>query len=356
MINIVFKILKATLVFFLVLLILFGGYLIFMFVTDYKPDKITSITVNQDKSEKVEKNKPLSIMTFNIGYCGLDDKQDFFMDGGTGSRSVSKKKTLDNLNGIIDFMNSNKQSFIFLQEIDKKSTRSFYVNEVEQVEKSLDGYSSSFAINYKVPWVFLPIRKPHGAVESGVMSLSQYKIDSASRYQYSGREDYPRQLFDLDRCFLETRLPVEKGKELVLINSHLSAYDKGGKVRKQQLGFLKDYIIKEYNKGNYVVVGGDWNHALPETDSKLFKTEQSWPDWLKKLPDDFTPEGFKWGVDKSIPTNRSIDIPYKEGINFTSVIDGFLVSPNIDIKKVTGYDLKFKNADHNPVSMEFLLK
>ncbi len=44
--------------------------------------------------------------------------------------------------------------------------------------------------------------------------------------------------------FLESRVSLENNRELVLINSHLSAYDKGGKIRKQQLSFLK----KLYNK------------------------------------------------------------------------------------------------------------
>jgi hypothetical protein len=47
---------------------------------------------------------------------------------------------------------------------------------------------------------------------------------------------------------------------------------------------------------------------------------------------------------------------YKEGVNFLSVIDGFLVSPNVEIKQVKGYDLKFKNSDHNPVKIWLKLK
>ncbi len=37
-------------------------------------------------------------------------------------------------------------------------------------------------------------------------------------------------------------------------------------------------------------------------------------------------------------------------------MDGFLVSPNVEIKSVKGYPFKFKYTDHNPVKMEFELK
>ena len=46
-------------------------------------------------------------------------------------------------------------------------------------------------------------------------------------------------LFDLDRCFAVNYLPVEgSDKKLVLINLHMSAYDKGGTIRAEQLKML----------------------------------------------------------------------------------------------------------------------
>lgn len=340
----------------LIPIVLFGLYLLFMIATDYRPDKTVTLKVENNIDKLVSRNVPLKILTFNIGYGGLDKNQDFFMDGGTGSRSSSKEKTVENLIGVQKFLQGQDADFIFFQEIDKKSTRSFKVNEVEYMQKNFKDYSSSFAVNYKVPWVFVPIAKPHGAVESGLLTLSKYKVDSSIRYQLPGKEEYLRQLFDLDRCIQENRLPVVGGKELVLINSHLSAYDKGGKVRKVQVEFLKEYLKKEYEKGNYIIIGGDWNHVLPGTNPLDFKTQQAYPEWLKTLPEDFTPAGFNWAVDKSVPTNRAVDIPYEKDVNFLCTIDGFLVSSNIEINNVKGYNLNFEYTDHNPVSLEITLK
>lgn len=349
----IFKILSSIIV---TIVLIFCAYILFMFATDYKPENAILITTTNNKIDEIIKNKPFSIATFNIGYGGMDKYQDFFMDGGHGSRSISREKTLENIKNIGEFLLKQNADIILFQEVDKKSTRSNNINQVEYFSSNFSKYSSSFAINYKIPWVFVPLYKPHGKVESGLLTLSKYSIASATRYQYPGREDYPRQLFDLDRCFLETRMPVDGGGELVLINSHLSAFDKGGKIRKQQLSFLKGYIEKEYDQGNYVIVGGDWNHNLPGTDPNVFKAEQSSPDWLQTLPKDFTPTGFKWAVDSSVPSNRTADVPYKKGINFLSIIDGYLVSPNVDIKLVKGHSLDFEYTDHNPITAEFILK
>lgn len=339
-----------------ILFLVFGAFLLFMTFGDTKPKEVVRLPVENRSPQVLELNKPISIVTFNIGYCGLDKKQDFFMDGGKMSRSRSKEQTMKNLKNITQFLTSGSPSFILLQEVDISSTRSFHINQLAYMRKNLPGYGTVFGWNYKVIWVPVPVLRPMGSVYSGLTTFSRYKINTATRYQYPGREKWPRQVFDLDRCFVENRIPVNNGKELILINSHLSAFDKGGKIRRKQLAYLKRHIVEEYRKGNYVIVGGDWNHVLPGTDPKDFATTESWPAFLQYLPEGFTPPGFKWGVDPSTPTVRTSGTEYVEGKNFRAVIDGFLVSPNIKIEAIKGHNLRFENSDHNPVSGVFFLQ
>jgi endonuclease/exonuclease/phosphatase family metal-dependent hydrolase len=230
------------------------------------------------------------------------------------------------------------------------------VDESAYLQKHLAGYGSIFAVNYKVPWVPVPLTRPMGAVLSGLLTFSRFHVRSAVRYSFPGREAWPRQLAELDRCFSESRLPVEGGRELVLLNSHLSVFDRGGRIRKLQLAYLKKRILDEYSRGNHVIVGGDWNHGLPGTDPERFKAAMARPGWYMALPDDFTPPRFAWAVDKTVPSIRSNGTAYKEGENFVAVIDGFLVSANVEIRMVTGHDLAFRNSDHNPVAAVFVLK
>jgi endonuclease/exonuclease/phosphatase family metal-dependent hydrolase len=151
---------------------------------------------------------------------------------------------------------------------------------------------------------------------------------------------------------MESRLPTNDGKQLVLANVHLSAFDKGGFIRTQQLAFLKEYACRELESGNYVVIGGDWNHLLSrDPEAKKAEYGDSWPFWLQVLPDDFVIDGFRWAVDETTPSCRTLDKPYVPGENVEVNIDGFLVSPGVEIVSVHGHDLGFENSDHNPVTV-----
>ena len=54
-------------------------------------------------------------------------------------------------------------------------------------------------------------------------------------------------------------------------------------------------------------------------------------------------------MDPTRPTNRTLEQPYRAGVNYTSVIDGLLVSPNVEVLGVETVDLEFAHSDHNPV-------
>ena len=79
-------------------------------------------------------------------------------------------------------------------------------------------------------------------MNSGLLTLSKFGSTSNVRYDLPEKKAWPRQLFELDRAFMESRFPVDNGKELILINLHLSAFDQGGTIRKQQLEYLSTYI------------------------------------------------------------------------------------------------------------------
>ena len=66
--------------------------------------------------------------------------------------------------------------------------------------------------------------------------------------------------------------------------------------------------------------------------------------------------GWKWGVGTNAPTYRLLNAPYEEGITQVGIIDGFLVSPNLEITRVEVLDQNFLYSDHNPVMMTLKLK
>jgi hypothetical protein len=65
--------------------------------------------------------------------------------------------------------------------------------------------------------------------------------------------------------------------------------------------------------------------------------------------------GWKFAFDPEVPTNRKLKSKYNPDKTYTTVIDYYLVSPNIEIVEVKGLDLKFQNSDHQPVKLKIKL-
>ena len=191
--------------------------------------------------------------------------------------------------------------------------------------------------------------------------MSKYKIEGSTRRSFPIDESFVNKFFDLDRCFVVNRLNIEgTDKQLVLINLHMSAYDEGGVIRAKQLEMLTEYIAKEYENGNYVIAGGDWNHDIADS-LEYFESEQQIPSWVQQITEEDIPEGFSFAKSLNAPTCRAAEMPFTDGVNYTVVIDGFLVSDNVRVEEVTnistlnGEDVNFLYSDHNAVKMSFSL-
>lgn len=59
---------------------------------------------------------------------------------------------------------------------------------------------------------------------------------------------------------------------------------------------------------------------------------------------------------ENVGTCRVAEIPYTEGVNYQTVLDGFVVSDNVEVTKVRNIDTGYEFSDHNPVEMTFVLK
>jgi endonuclease/exonuclease/phosphatase family metal-dependent hydrolase len=349
------KILKKIFRFLLVLIILlvlgFVGIIVYALISDYKP-KATEEVFTSDRPDKLSDTMEISLLTWNIGYCGLDKEMDFFYDGGT-KVITPKEKCTENLESVKRFLGNNDSiDFFLVQEIDKNSKRSYGINEFDIISKLLETHHSFFATNYDVFFVPVPPSSPMGKVFSGVATFSKYQPSSSVRYQFPGKYGFPKQLFMLDRCFLVNRYPVENGKELLVINTHNEAFDPG-QIRKAQMAFLKEFLLSEYEKGNYIITGGDWNMSppgfVPEFSINKVNRDQM------SMDPGFLPPDWKWIYDNRTPSNRTVIAAYDPTSTTTTVIDLFLLSPNIKNISVECINLGFENSDHNPVRIKVKL-
>jgi len=64
------------------------------------------------------------------------------------------------------------------------------------------------------------------------------------------------------------------------------------------------------------------------------------------------PGDWKWIFYPSIPTNRNLATPYDPEHSTLTILDYFLLSPNLNFSTVRTVDLSFEHADHQPVLLE----
>jgi Endonuclease/Exonuclease/phosphatase family. len=257
----------------LIILILLVCAVLWLTIREYRPEKEEALKVPKN-TRTLSLDDSLRIITYNIGYAGLDKSEDFFMDGGSEVQPDSKEQVETNLTGIKKVLTENPADVYFLQEVDKDSKRSFHIDETEYLKSSLN-MEGIFAYNFKcdfVPYPLPPIEK----VNSGIFTMTDLKVNSAARLALPESFSWPVKTCNLKRCMQETRIPLEgTDAELVLINFHLEAYDDGdGKIAQSKM--LAEKLSKEYEAGNYVIAGGDFNQTFEGMDKYPITNTENW--------------------------------------------------------------------------------
>ena len=352
-------ILLLILVFLAVLLI---GYLTF---AEYRPaeEEVLEVAGFADLGEgsvptkNLEVDKAITVLTWNIGYGALGDNANFFMDGGTDVITADEDRVNSNIANISSQIKYQNPDIIMLQEVDIDSDRSYRLDERTRIIGNFSDKAYTFATNFKVQYVPYPW-PPIGRVWSGLVTMSNYNIDRATRVQLPVPFSWPVRIANLKRGLAIHRMPVEgSDKELVTINLHLEAYDNGeGKIAQTEA--LRKIMQEEYDKGNYVLVGGDFNQTFSSIDNSMYPLD---PNLWQCGDIDTSTFGDEWQfiMDNAVPTCRSLDRPYvdadKENFQYY-MIDGYIVSDNIEVVEVETKDIGFVYSDHNPVVMKIKLK
>ena len=214
----------------------------------------------------------------------------------------------------------------------------------------------TFAYNFKVAFIPYPL-PPIGKVNSGLVTLSRYQIRDASRTSLPNPFSWPNRLGNLKRCLAVHRIPVSNGKELVLVNLHLEAYDDGeGKLAQTKV--LRELLEKETEAGNYVIAGGDFNQIFSNVDSSAFPLhEGKWEPGIINSAD--FGEGMQLLMDSGTASCRSLDHPLagadQKDFQFY-IIDGFICSENVTVESTQTQNLNFHASDHNPVVLKVRLR
>lgn len=338
-----------------------AGILMYGTINDFQPAARIDIQAFQSSPLLEVPDSSLSFTIWNIGFGGLGRESDFFYDnghfffsGGKHTRTPNELVT-KNLRGIYQVVDTLNSDFLLFQEVDRAARRSYQVDQVAGLGEHLTNYSGVFAENFKVPFVPIPVFEPwhfYGSVNSGLASYSRYQPRENIRIQLPGNFSWPKKAFSLDRCLNFQRFATTDQRELVVVNVHNSAYDENGTLKTRQLEFIRDLLLQEYERGNYVIAGGDWNMCPPYFRFDGYMPERTQGYTQLNVPELFFPADWLWIYDAAYPTNRKTKTPYRAGDTFVTLIDFYVVSPNVRVKKVQTLHLDFEYSDHQPVRME----
>ena len=346
-----------------VILLAAAGLIGWLTVREFRPAAVEDVGIDRTGGPQTASLSPgdsLTVLSQNTGYAGLGAASDFFMDGGKDV-APTREQAQANLIGLTGLLLEHRADVYFLQEVDTNSSRSHDVDQSEYYRDQLlffDGietYSSSHTLNYSCDFVPYPL-PPIGKVHSGLQTLSRFDVASAQRISLPCPFSWPVSVANLKRCLLVSRVPLDgSDKELVLVNLHLEAYD-DGEGKTAQTKMLMDFLTGEYEKGNYVIAGGDFNQTFPGAlDAFPIQDAQLWTPGV--LEDEMLPEGWRFACDLTTPSCRLLNHPYDpdpDGNQFY-VIDGFILSPNVALDSVETLDCQFAFSDHNPVVIQVTL-
>lgn len=297
------------------------------------------------------------------------------MDGGKSSWAKSKDSVKETIKGAGELVASKDPDFALVQEIDLDATRSYHVNEYSILKENIPAYNCVFAQNYDSAFLFYPFTQPHGKSKAGLALFSKYPITGSMRRSFPISTSFTK-FFDLDRCYSISRVPVDNGKELVIFELHMSAYGNSDAIREGQIRMLSEDMQKEYEAGNYVICGGDFNHDLKaaDTQSKASDADNNTQtgsedsaepeSWAYPFPRSELPEHFSFCLDQLSEDEknnlwnsaRNADMEYVPGETYTVTLDGFIISDNVECTKYENVNTGYSYSDHDPVYMEFQLK
>ena len=323
----------------------FALLIIFIVNAFYTPSKTKKYAWKS--SNQIAQND-LEIITWNLGYGGLGKDSNFVLDGGSDWLPKSKLVVNKNVSGITKFIESQAPDVFFFQEIAKASLINHRVSVFDTIVNTINQYKNIYISDFCTHLIPPPISINSGLgvfAKPGLISSSESKLLPLEPRRVGAFRKYYQMVVSQISTTVEN-------KKWILINLHLAAFDSDADIRAKQLNEVRSFATEQYEHGNFVVIGGDWNLRLAQTEFP-HQTEDKYLFWIHDLPDDAFPSDWKVIADPNTPSVRTVHQAYIPDNNYVTIIDGFIISPNVDVVSVETINLNFANSDHNPVKAHF---
>lgn len=247
------------------------SFLFFLLLVAYSCDPI--VTTFEDLEDAVlykannatavaAPNSTIKVMTWNIRF-GIG-RLPFFGDS-CGDRSIfTEDEVMDALDSIAAKINELDPDIIVIQEIDRESKRTAYIDQVQWV---LDYTGLNYGA-YASMWQAQVIPSDGiGRIDAGNAILSKWEIETAERIKLPlrGDQDALTQMFYLRRNVLKTKIAIPDQDNFYAVNTHSTAFATDDTKQKHVNKFVE--TLDELNTSGYSFIsGGDLNSIPPGAD------------------------------------------------------------------------------------------
>lgn len=261
--------------------------------------------------------KEIKILTWNLGSALCDEK---YFKGKYHLFGNNIKTIKSNIKNQINILKEVDADIYLLQEVSKPSIHNWFLNQYKRIKNNFREFNNNYLNNYNIPLLIINgkavITKDENISDSFCIPFNSKILKNDIKISNKNN--------------IITRIKIKK-KELVIFNIHLAPYGRQKELRIKQISYIFDKANDEYNKGNYVIIGGDWNMDISKISNNGF---------IIAKPD--------------LPTCRDINTPYMRKSKMNSY-DGFIYSNNIKLKDINVIN-NFKYSDHCPVIADFIIK
>jgi endonuclease/exonuclease/phosphatase family metal-dependent hydrolase len=312
------------------------------------------------------------VMTWNIRFGA--GRLPWFGDACGDRVILSEDEVYRSLQSIAGYINKVKPDILLLQEVDLKSKRSGYIDQLQWL---LDHTYFNYAVcgsQWKAQ--FIP-SDGLGRMDEENAILSRWKISDAKRIQLALRKDQDELTrYFYERCCVVTgRIEIPDVTNLYAVNVHISAFATDD-TKKTQIIQLKTELDRIDGAGGYFVAGGDFNTLPPGSDTTDYCIQDmcSWESYHSEGDDPMHKEGSNYEPEKhwldtlyaayrcAVPTSVYVTNQYQyfthttRGTHFWDRTLDYLFTNNqwVENSVVTHQDAT-KESDHAPVSAFFIL-
>ncbi len=246
---------------------------ILVWSTTFHPRDGQPETISCDANAPILKpGQTLKILSYNVQFMAGKGYLFFFElpnDAGPDERpsSTDVAHTTDEVARIIK---EEDPDIVLLQEVDDGAERTDYVDQLRALLSKLPAAYCCHTSTFYWKARFVPHRRIMGSVGMKLSTISKYRITASTRHTLAPvpHNTLVRQ-FHPKRAILETRLPIEGGKDLVVLNLHLEAFPEGSDVMQKQVMQLDAVLTSLREENRPFVSGGDFNLLPPGQRTRL---------------------------------------------------------------------------------------